>query len=948
MKKFILLFLLAFTISLAGFSQAPGIFNYQGVARNSVGNVLINQNITLRLSIHDGTATGPVVYSETRAMTTNPFGLFNAQVGSAGATSVTGTIAGVNWAVGNKYIQVEIDPAGGSSFINIGTAQLASVPYSIFAQTAGDIVLPFTKSQASASTLFGLTNTGTGGAGSFSINNAANGSDALSAATNGTGWAGSFTSTNATTRALRTVGGLRFTGIGEANNRILSSDATGNATWKDASSIGIVTGTGTIDRVPKWTPAGTNLGDSRIEDRTGTAPIGINTPAGYTYTSVQPGIEMTTSVATAQTRIVLRDQSDGGDVIGIVDGRTSPTAALSAMQLGTLTNHPITFFSNNNVVGRWSPAGNLGIATAAGVDPTARLQIANATTGTSSFLLNQTDAANGTVAMGLSKTFVSGNVVRSLLGAAPSTSIATAGSVYGESNTGLGVIGVSGSQNGVYGLSTGTLGGTVGVNTGSGNGLWGVNTGTGRAALLEMSNAASTSASMTLNANHIGAGIEVNLTNPGSGARGVDVNHGGVGPGVFATSAGNAVWGITTSISSAGVIGDNTFGEAVVGRNRGGNGVGAVVGRNDSTGYGVRGFNTKNGIGVLGQAGISGGTGRGGRFENVNAANTSNTVEVETNGIGSGILVELTNNANGARGIDVNQNGVGPGVFAVSRGGNAVWGITSSISAAGVIGDNTFGEAVVGRNRGGNGVGAVVGRNDSTGYGVRGFNTKDGIGVLGQAGISGGTGIGGRFENVNAANSTPVLQAAGNGTGATLLVSNANAGAIDLAVFQKGGVGNVARIDATGRGFFNGGTQTGGADIAEAFDVEGSTTEYEPGDVLAISTNSDRAVTKSSEPYSTLVVGVYATKPGVLLTEENVDSKLEGKVPMGVVGVIPTKVCLEGGAIKRGDMLVTSSISGVAMKADPAKVQVGQVIGKALQDYNATSVGKINVLVSIK
>ena len=98
----------------------------------------------------------------------------------------------------------------------------------------------------------------------------------------------------------------------------------------------------------------------------------------------------------------------------------------------------------------------------------------------------------------------------------------------------------------------------------------------------------------------------------------------------------------------------------------------------------------------------------------------------------------------------------------------------------------------------------------------------------------------------------------------------------------------------------------------------------------------------------TLVAGVFATKPGVLLTEENIDSDLTNKVPMGVIGVIPTKVCLEGGAIKRGDLLVTSSIAGVAMKADPDKVKVGQVIGKALQDFNQTTVGKINVLVNIK
>jgi hypothetical protein len=106
---------------------------------------------------------------------------------------------------------------------------------------------------------------------------------------------------------------------------------------------------------------------------------------------------------------------------------------------------------------------------------------------------------------------------------------------------------------------------------------------------------------------------------------------------------------------------------------------------------------------------------------------------------------------------------------------------------------------------------------------------------------------------------------------------------------------------------------------------------------------------KSSGAYSTLVAGVYATKPGLLLTEENATTgDLEFGVPMGVIGVLPTKVCLEGGVIKRGDLIVTSSISGVAMKADPDKVKVGQVLGKALQDYSGSGIGKINVLVSVK
>jgi hypothetical protein len=195
-----------------------------------------------------------------------------------------------------------------------------------------------------------------------------------------------------------------------------------------------------------------------------------------------------------------------------------------------------------------------------------------------------------------------------------------------------------------------------------------------------------------------------------------------------------------------------------------------------------------------------------------------------------------------------------------------------------------------------------------------------------------------RFSNFNGANTNTVLSIESGST-----VGN-------LVEFRAGNpyTLNVARINGVGKAFFNGGTQNSGADLAEAFDVTGDINTYAPGDVLVISTTKDRAVERSSEPYSTLVAGVYATKPGVLLTEEHIDSELIGKVPMGVVGVIPTKVCLEGGAIKRGDMLVTSSLPGVAMKADIHKVLPGQVIGKALQDFNAETTGKINVLVNVK
>ena len=135
-KAVIILTLIA--ISLAGYAQAPNLINYQGVARNAVGNPLPNQTINLRLSLHNLSASGTVVYTETRPITTNLGGLFSVQIGSTGASSTTGSIAGVNWLTGDKYLQVEIDPASNNNYLNMGTVQLISVPYAFNAATAGN------------------------------------------------------------------------------------------------------------------------------------------------------------------------------------------------------------------------------------------------------------------------------------------------------------------------------------------------------------------------------------------------------------------------------------------------------------------------------------------------------------------------------------------------------------------------------------------------------------------------------------------------------------------------------------------------------------------------------------------------------------------------------------------------------------------------------------------
>src|SRR5688572_15817762 len=131
MKKHLNILAMLISMAFTAYSQAPALLNYQAVARNPVGNVLVNKNITVRLSILEGSANGPAVYSETRAVTTNGVGLFTLQIGSPGATNISGTVAGIDWASGSKFIKVEADQNGGNVFVAMGSSQLASVPYAL-------------------------------------------------------------------------------------------------------------------------------------------------------------------------------------------------------------------------------------------------------------------------------------------------------------------------------------------------------------------------------------------------------------------------------------------------------------------------------------------------------------------------------------------------------------------------------------------------------------------------------------------------------------------------------------------------------------------------------------------------------------------------------------------------------------------------------------------------
>jgi hypothetical protein len=164
----------------------------------------------------------------------------------------------------------------------------------------------------------------------------------------------------------------------------------------------------------------------------------------------------------------------------------------------------------------------------------------------------------------------------------------------------------------------------------------------------------------------------------------------------------------------------------------------------------------------------------------------------------------------------------------------------------------------------------------------------------------------------------------------------------------NGSSGNVIRIDNPGKGFFNGGTQTGGADFVGSVETVGPREDYAPGDVHVIGRSSRGRLSLSSESYSTRVTGIYSTRPGVLAAPHGMDDpRLAANVPLAIVGIVPCKVTAENGSIAPGDLLVTSSTLGHAMKGTNRRRTLRAVVGKALEPLRDGK-GIIQVLVTLQ
>ena len=164
-------------------------------------------------------------------------------------------------------------------------------------------------------------------------------------------------------------------------------------------------------------------------------------------------------------------------------------------------------------------------------------------------------------------------------------------------------------------------------------------------------------------------------------------------------------------------------------------------------------------------------------------------------------------------------------------------------------------------------------------------------------------------------------------------------------LLTKGGKSSITFPDGTVQTTAFTGVSPGG-DYAESVDVTGERGKYAPGDVLVIDPASPGKFLKSVEPYSTSAAGIYSTRPGTI-GRRQATPRTPDEVPMAMMGIVPTHVTAENGPIRPGDLLVTSSTVGYAMKGTDRNKMLGAVIGKALGSLDSGQ-GVVEVMVTLQ
>lgn len=131
MKKIIISLIVCMGSIGLTFSQAPATFKYQAVVRDISGNIIATQVVKFRINLLKGSPGGTSSYSEIHTTATNQFGIANLEIGTG--SSQLGSIDTIQWGNADYFIKIDLDPTGSSGYTTMGTTQLLSVPYALYA-----------------------------------------------------------------------------------------------------------------------------------------------------------------------------------------------------------------------------------------------------------------------------------------------------------------------------------------------------------------------------------------------------------------------------------------------------------------------------------------------------------------------------------------------------------------------------------------------------------------------------------------------------------------------------------------------------------------------------------------------------------------------------------------------------------------------------------------------
>ena len=186
---------------------------------------------------------------------------------------------------------------------------------------------------------------------------------------------------------------------------------------------------------------------------------------------------------------------------------------------------------------------------------------------------------------------------------------------------------------------------------------------------------------------------------------------------------------------------------------------------------------------------------------------------------------------------------------------------------------------------------------------------------------------------------------AGAGSKTHFFSDNAETMTINAGNVGIGTAAPAARLHVAGDIRIDGNINAKWQDVAEWVP---STQKLAVGTVVVVDAGGNNRVLASTSAYDTSVAGVITGQPGLLLGEGG-----EGKVKVATTGRVKVKVDATRAPVRAGDLLVSSSVPGVAMRSEPVSLggvsmhRPGTIIGKALEPL-AGGTGEILVLLSLQ